>query len=57
MRFLARSLTGLLMAALTLGLLAWAGQVVVGTLAARMNRDAPERPRQERVYAVAVLPA
>jgi multidrug efflux pump subunit AcrA (membrane-fusion protein) len=56
MRFLARSLTGLLMIALTLGLLAWAGDVVVGTLAERMGREAPERPRRERVYAVAVIP-
>jgi RND family efflux transporter MFP subunit len=57
MRFLARSLTGLFLFALTLGLLAWAGQMIVSTVSERMARTAPERPRAERVYAVAVIPA
>lgn len=57
MRFVARSLTGLFLFALTVGLLAWAGDLVVSTVADRMAREAPERPRQERVYAVAVIPA
>ncbi len=55
MRFLGRSLIGVLLIAATVGLLALAGQLVWGALEAR-RADAPDaRPARERVFAVKVI--
>ncbi|RVT82275.1 HlyD family efflux transporter periplasmic adaptor subunit [Rhodobacteraceae bacterium CCMM004] len=56
MRFLRRSLVGLFLLAVTLGLLALAGQGVRGALEDRASRE--DRPRQarERVFAANVVP-
>jgi len=57
MRFLRHSLTGLFLLALTLGLLVYAGQIVITALQERMT-DTPRLPeRAERVFAVNVLEA
>ncbi|WP_135504499.1 efflux RND transporter periplasmic adaptor subunit [Roseovarius aestuariivivens] len=57
MRFLRLSLTGLFLVSLTLGLLAYAGQLVYSAVQARMN-DAPSIPeRRERVFAVNLVEA
>jgi multidrug efflux pump subunit AcrA (membrane-fusion protein) len=55
MRFLRRSLVGLFLMAVTLGILAYAGQMVLGALQAVWNSEAPSRPARERVFAVNVL--
>jgi RND family efflux transporter MFP subunit len=55
MRFLARSLTGLFLAALTVGLLALAGSLVVGALSDRLATDRPGQPARERVFAANVV--
>jgi len=55
MRFLRKSLTGLFLFALTLGLLAWAGLMVRDAVVARMNEEPGRRPAQERVFAVNVV--
>lgn len=52
MQFLRRSLTGLFLLSLTVGLLVWAGDIFYGALDARMNRDVRESPARERVMAV-----
>ncbi|MBP0482641.1 efflux RND transporter periplasmic adaptor subunit [Sagittula salina] len=52
MRFLRKSLTGLFLFALTLGLLAWAGLMVRDAVQARMNEEPRRRPAQERVFSV-----
>lgn len=57
MRFLRQSLTGLFLLALTLGLLAFAGQTISGAIAERMARDTPVPPARERVLAVNVVRA
>lgn len=57
MRFLRQSLTGLFLLALTLGLLAFAGQMISGAIAERMARDTPVPPARERVLAVNVVRA
>lgn len=55
MRFLGRSLIGVLLIAVTVGLLAFAGQLVWGALEAR-RADTPEaRPARERVFAARVI--
>ncbi len=55
MRFLGRSLIGVLLIALTAGLLAFAGQLVWGALEER-RADTPEaRPARERVFAARVI--
>ncbi|MGG7644836.1 efflux RND transporter periplasmic adaptor subunit [Rhodovulum sp. YNF3179] len=56
MRFLRRSLVGLFLAGLTLGLLALAGQGVMTALQERWSEAPPERPARERVFAVNVIP-
>ncbi len=55
MRFLARSLSGLVMAALALGLLAMAGQTIWSAI--QSASEAPGRPNmaRERVFAVRVM--
>lgn len=57
MRFLRHSLTGLFLAALTLGLLAYAGSLVMGAIEARMNAEPRTPPARERVFAVRVVTA
>lgn len=52
MRFLRRSLTGLFLLAVTVALLALAGQIVRSSVEARMARESVERPARERVFAV-----
>jgi multidrug efflux pump subunit AcrA (membrane-fusion protein) len=55
MRFLRRSLTGLFLLALTLALLALAGQTLRASIEARLARETTQRPARERVYAVNVV--
>ncbi|MEM8578583.1 MAG: HlyD family efflux transporter periplasmic adaptor subunit [Pseudomonadota bacterium] len=57
MRFLRQSLIGLFLTALTLALLALAGQMVIGAAQERAARDARTPPARERVFAVAVVRA
>ncbi|WP_299549991.1 HlyD family efflux transporter periplasmic adaptor subunit [uncultured Tateyamaria sp.] len=57
MRFLRQSLIGLVLAALTLGLLAYAGSIVGGAIQERLAREANTPPARERVFAVAVVRA
>lgn len=57
MRFLRHSLMGLFLAALTLGLLAWAGSLVMGAIEARMNAEPRTPPARERIFAVRVVTA
>ncbi|ANT61650.1 efflux transporter periplasmic adaptor subunit [Salipiger sp. CCB-MM3] len=57
MRFLRRSLTGLFLLSLTLGLLVWAGLLVRDAVQARLS-DTPRIPQaRERVFAVNVVEA
>lgn len=56
MRFLGRSLTALFLLAVTLGLLAWAGQTVYGALQERWAEEDHPRQARERVYSVNVVP-
>lgn len=55
MRFLRRSLTGVFLLALTLALLAWAGEMVRSAVADRMNEEPRSFPQRERVLAVNVI--
>ena len=55
MRFLARSLTGLFLLAVTAGLLTLAGSLIAGAIADRMAGKEPSRPAQERVFSANVL--
>ena len=55
MRFLRRSLTGIFLLAVTLALLAWAGEMVRGAVTARMNEEPRSFPQRERVLAVNVV--
>ncbi|MFN4170210.1 MAG: efflux RND transporter periplasmic adaptor subunit [Pseudorhodobacter sp.] len=50
MRFLTRSLTGLLLLALTLGLLALAGRTLTDAVQARLDGGGPAMPARERVF-------
>ncbi|MBV0910845.1 efflux RND transporter periplasmic adaptor subunit [Anianabacter salinae] len=52
MRFLRRSLVGLFLLSVTLGVLAYAGQMIYGAVQARLSDEPPERPARERVFAV-----
>ena len=54
MRFFGRSLVGLFLAALTVGLLALAGQMIAGAIATRMAGDGPAQPARERVFSANV---
>jgi multidrug resistance efflux pump len=56
MRFLARSLTGLFLAALTLGLLALAVWLVAGAVTERLSSDRPAPPARERIFTANVIP-
>lgn len=55
MRFLRRSLAGLFLLAMTLGLLGYAGQSFYGALQERWAQQAQQRPARERVLTVNVV--
>lgn len=55
MRFFRRSLVGLFLLALTVGLLAVGGQITYSALQARWSDEPGQRPSRERVFAVNVL--
>jgi RND family efflux transporter MFP subunit len=55
MRFLRRSLTGVFLLAVTLALIAWAGEMVRGAVVARMGDEPRSFPQRERVLAVNVI--
>jgi len=55
MRFLRRSLMGLFLLAVTLGLLSYAGQSVYSALQERWAKETRPRPARERVFAVNVV--
>ena len=57
MRFLRRSLTGLFLLSLTLGLLAYAGVQVRDAVQERMAQEPRSFPQRERVFAVNVVAA
>lgn len=55
MRFLARSLTGLFLLAMTFGLLALAGGLIADAIADRMAGEERSQPARERVFSANVL--
>ena len=57
MRFLRRSLVGLFLLSLTVGVLAWAGNLVYSALQDRWAQESEAQPRRERVFSVNVLTA
>lgn len=57
MRFLRRSLTGLFLLAVTVGLLVFAGAMVRDAIEARMSRDTRPVQGRERIFAVNVVTA
>jgi multidrug efflux pump subunit AcrA (membrane-fusion protein) len=57
MRFLRQSLIGLVLAALSLGLLAYAAQLVGGAVQQRLATETKAPPARERVFAVGVVRA
>ncbi len=57
MRFLRRSLVGLFLLSLTVGILAWAGDSVYSALQDRWAQESKAQPRRERVFSVNVLTA
>jgi RND family efflux transporter MFP subunit len=57
MRFLRQSLMGLFLAAMALGLMAYAAQMVRGAIEARVANETPQAPARERVFAVRVQTA
>lgn len=52
MRFLSRSLIGLFLMSLTLGLMTWAGSMVYEAVQKTMNQEKRQRPARERVFTV-----
>ncbi len=56
MRFLRKSLTGLFLVSLALGMLAYAGIMVRDAVQARLDEEPRSRPARERVFAVNVVP-
>ncbi len=57
MRFLRQSLVGVFLASVTLALLIYAAQLVMGAVQTRMNSDSGPPPPRERVFAVNVVTA
>ncbi|MDE4302164.1 efflux RND transporter periplasmic adaptor subunit [Phaeobacter gallaeciensis] len=57
MRFLRHSLTGLFLTAAMLGLLLYAGWLVMGAVQARLNAEPRTPPARERIFAVRVVSA
>ena len=55
MRFLRRSLVGLFLLALTVGILAWAGNTLYAALQVRWADNPATQPARERVFAVNVV--
>jgi len=55
MRFLRRSLTGIFLLALTLGILAMAGNGIFSALQERWARESSPRPARERVFSANVI--
>jgi multidrug efflux pump subunit AcrA (membrane-fusion protein) len=55
MRFLRRSLVGVFLLSVTVGLLAWAGDMIYGALQARWAEEPSERTVRERVFAANVV--
>ncbi|MDD9977797.1 MAG: HlyD family efflux transporter periplasmic adaptor subunit [Boseongicola sp.] len=55
MRFLRRSMVGIFLLSVTVGLLAWAGGMVYGALQASWAEEPQQRPTRERVFAANVL--
>jgi len=55
MRFLRRSLVGIFLLSVTIGLLVWAGETVRGAVDARANQEPRSFPQRERVFAVNVV--
>lgn len=55
MRFLRRSLGGIFLLAVTLALLAWAGNTVREAVVAKINEEPRSFPQRERVFAVNVM--
>lgn len=55
MRFLRRSLVGLFLLALTVGILAWAGNTLYTALQVRWSADTTAQPARERVFAVNIV--
>ncbi len=55
MRFLRRSLVGVFLLAVTVALIAWAGNTVRGAVAERMAQEPRSFPQRERVFTVNVL--
>lgn len=55
MRFLRRSLVGIFLISLTVGLFAWAGNIFYGALQVRWNEEAGGPPARERVFAANVM--
>ena len=55
MRFLRRSLVGIFLLSLTVGVLAWAGTTFYGALQTRWAQEERVRPARERIFAVNVL--
>ncbi len=56
MRFLGKSLLGMFLLSLTLGLFAYAGLMVRDAVQSRMSEEPRNRPSRERVFAVNVVP-
>ncbi|UWR23079.1 efflux RND transporter periplasmic adaptor subunit [Sulfitobacter sp. S190] len=57
MRFLRQSMIGFFLAACSVGLLVWAGQMVGGALQDRLSKESKAPPARERVFAVNVVTA
>ena len=57
MRFLRQCLVGVFLSAMTLGLLAYAAQMIGGAVQDRLSKEQRVRPAQERVFAVNVMRA
>ncbi len=57
MRFLRKSLTGVFLLSLTLGLFFYAGQIVYSAIQERIEAQAPSAPRRERVFVVNTVTA
>ena len=57
MRFLRQSMIGLFLAAVTLGMLIYAVQIVGGAVQDRISRDVPEPRSRERVFVVNLITA
>ncbi len=57
MRFLRQSLMGVLLASVTLALIIFAGQIIMGAVQTRLADEPPAPQQRERIFAVNVVPA